>query len=413
VEVRRGDFVRCDVLVIGAGISGLVAAQKASKEGLDVVIIEKQPSVGFPFTKIDITEGVGIEDIINELKLKILDKSKKSKWISPNNSFLLKSEIVDLFIKRGTDGDSFERTTLNRILDLGCGVFSDVNNVSLRYESDGVKIVNFKKNGRKITVKPLMIVGADGSKSATLLSSPLRKGKKHSVYIEGFGVIAENLDMPSRLTHVFLDEHALPGGYFFLSKSSGGIGVASAVMNYTKPKGIGVGTYFWDFITYNKYLRDVFKKSSNKKYFVGGCESFQLDRRSYKNILLVGNAAGLLDPLFGYGVNQAIYSGYWAARSIKENLGGGYEIICGGYEKRLDSSLLPAIKSGMKMRMVFDSLKNRHFDMLIGALNHISEEVDDIDDFLDNPVKYPVPLAKSLIRQPRLLGLTRYMLRMF
>lgn len=205
----------------------------------------------------------------------------------------------------------------------------------------------------------------------------------------------------------------MPRGYFFLSKSSNGLGVASVAMNYSKPKGIGVDTYFWDFVTYNKYARDIFRKSSNKKYFVGGCESFELDRRSYKNILLVGNAAGLLDPLFGYGVNQAIYSGYWAAKAIEENLDGGCEKVCEAYEMELSRSLLPDIKSGVKMRLVFDSLKNRHFDRLVSTLSNISNEVDDIDDFLDNPIKYPVPLAKSLVRQPRLLGLMRYMSRMF
>jgi len=405
--------VRCDVLIIGAGISGLVAAQKASKEGLDAVIIEKQPSVGFPFTKIDITEDVGIGNIIDELKLKILDKSKKSKWISPNNSFILNSKIVDLFVKRGIGRDSFERTALNRALSFGCELIASASNINLRYEHGGVSEVNFRKDGKKIAIKPSVVIGADGSKSSVLASSPLKKRKKHNVYLEGFGITAENLDIPSGLTHIFFDEYVLPGGYFFLSKSSKGLGVASVAMNYSEPKGIGVDTYFWDFVTYNKYMRDVFRKSSNKKYFVGGCESFELDRRSYKNVLLVGNAAGLLDPLFGYGVNQAIYSGYWAAKAIKENLNEGCEKVCEEYEMELGRSLLPDIKFGMKMRLVFDSLKNRHFDRLVSTLSHISNEVEDIDDFLSNPVKYPLPLAKSLIRQPRLLGLMRYMIRMF
>jgi hypothetical protein len=79
----------------------------------------------------------------------------------------------------------------------------------------------------------------------------------------------------------------------------------------------------------------------------------------------------------------------------------------------LGRSLLPDIKSGMKMRLIFDSLKNRHFDRLISTLKHISEEVEDIDDFFSNPAKYPIPLAKSLVRQPRLLGLMRYITKMF
>jgi len=404
--------VRCDVLIIGAGISGLVAAQKASKEGLETILIEKQPFVGFPYRKIDITEDVGIKDIVDELKLRILDRSKKSKWISPNNSFILNSKIVDLFIKRGGDRDSFERTALNRALSFGCELIMNAGSINLKYGCNGVSEVSFRKNGKRIAIKPSVIIGADGSRSNVLASSPLKKRKKH-VYLEGFGITAENLDMPSGLTHIFFDEYVLPGGYFFLSKSSKGLGVASVAMNYSEPKGIGVDTYFWDFVTYNKYVRDIFRKSSNKKYFVGGCESFELDRRSYKNVLLVGNAAGLLDPLFGYGVNQAIYSGYWAAKAIKENFNGGCEKVCEEYEMELGRSLLPDIKSGMKMRLVFDSLKNRHFDRLVSTLNNISSEVEGIDDFLNNPVKYPLPLAKSLIRQPRLLGLMRYITKMF
>lgn len=195
--------MRCDVLIIGAGISGLVAAQKASKEGLETVLIEKQSSVGFPYRKVDITEDIGIKRIVDELKLRILDKSKKSKWISPNNSFVLNSKIGDLFVKRGTDRDSFERTALNRALNFGCELITSASDIHLRYGYDGVNEVSLRDNGKKIAIKPSVVIGADGSKSAVLDSSPLKKRKKHNVYIEGFGVTAENLDMPSRCTHIF------------------------------------------------------------------------------------------------------------------------------------------------------------------------------------------------------------------
>jgi len=405
--------MRCDVLIIGAGVAGLVAAQKASKEGLDTILIEKQASVGFPYRKIDITVDARIKDILSDLKLHIFDKSKKSKWLSPNSSFLLNSKIVDLFIKRGRDAGSFEKIALNHILNLGCEVFTNAGDIDLKQGRNGVETVNFKIGGRRVAIKSSIIIGADGSRSNVLASLPLRIRKRHSVYLEGFGITAENLNMPSRLTHVFFDGHILPGGYFFMSKSSKGLGVASVVMNYSKPKGIGIDTYFWDFVTHNKYVKDIFRKSSNKKYFVGGCESFELDRRSYRNVLLVGNAAGLLDPLFGYGVNQAIYSGYWAAKTIKDNLSEGCEKVQEEYEMRIARNLLPDIRFGMKMRLVFDSLENKDFDRLISALNSISYEVDDIDDFLDNPVKYPLSLAKSLIKQPKLLGLMKHMIRMF
>jgi succinate dehydrogenase/fumarate reductase flavoprotein subunit len=45
-ERPTSDEWHCDVLVVGSGASGLVAAIAAKHHGLDVCVVEKQPQIG-------------------------------------------------------------------------------------------------------------------------------------------------------------------------------------------------------------------------------------------------------------------------------------------------------------------------------------------------------------------------------
>ena len=61
---------KCDVLIIGAGPSGLFTALCLSKKGHHTIIIEKNNKIGITKTKYDITEGNRIESILSEVKIR-------------------------------------------------------------------------------------------------------------------------------------------------------------------------------------------------------------------------------------------------------------------------------------------------------------------------------------------------------
>jgi hypothetical protein len=86
---------------------------------------------------------------------------------------------------------------------------------------------------------------------------------------------------------------------------------------------------------------------------------FRKPPRSGKS-LLVGEAAGFQDYLFGFGMVFAFLSGYLAAKSIKE--GKDYEQLCANF-------FGPQLKIGLTNRRFFESLSNKQFENMIKILN--------------------------------------------
>ena len=62
-----------------------------------------------------------------------------------------------------------------------------------------------------------------------------------------------------------------------------------------------------------------------------------------ENVLLVGDAAGLLDPLMGEGIYAAIWSGCTAARHLAEYADGRVADL-GGYQRELDAEFMPELR---------------------------------------------------------------------
>lgn len=82
---------------------------------------------------------------------------------------------------------------------------------------------------------------------------------------------------------------------------------------------------------------------------VGGIGSFSLNHSFTKgNALLVGEAAGLQDLLWGFGIRTAITSGHLAAQSL---------LLNEDYGKLIESSLYPNLKASLVNRHLWEILK--------------------------------------------------------
>ena len=72
--------------------------------------------------------------------------------------------------------------------------------------------------------------------------------------------------------------------------------------------------------------------------------------------ITVGEAAGLQDFLWGFGIRHAIHSGHLAARAIDENL---------DYVQLIAREIRPLVRASMINRMFYDGLGNRGYTAMI------------------------------------------------
>ena len=72
--------------------------------------------------------------------------------------------------------------------------------------------------------------------------------------------------------------------------------------------------------------------------------------------ITVGEAAGLQDFLWGFGIRHAIHSGHLAARAIHEGL---------DYSTLIEREIRPLVRASLTNRMFYDRVGNRVYTALI------------------------------------------------
>ncbi|MCZ7357541.1 MAG: NAD(P)/FAD-dependent oxidoreductase [Candidatus Methanoperedens sp.] len=274
-----------DVIIIGAGPAGSVTATAVAKAGYRVLVLEKNQKCMSPCAGY----------ISNTINLELPDPSviqskiTKMRTYSPDLSF----HDFDLngFV---VDRPSFDRSLVVR----AAGEGADIKWGSpLTVLSCGV--VKFSKG----EAKGRIIVGADGvfSKTAALLGLHRQKVAVCAQYhLKGTKPIPNTAE-------IFFNADYAPGGYAWVYPT----GEDSAK--------VGVGTTSGN---PRKYL-DAFVKASirfggkNTEYITGALPISALrEKLCFGNILLVGDSAGMCDPVTGAGINNAMIAGEIAGRTI-------------------------------------------------------------------------------------------------
>lgn len=402
-----------DAVVLGAGAAGTVAALKLSREKCKTLLIDRTARVGgHSAGKVDITQDSGIRGMILELgipRTPFVSHSSKSEWNSRNSSFLLESSVTDLFVARGSREDSLEALVSGKAEDAGCELRLSTQVKILEIGEGGFSALELESNGSRSMVEADCIIAADGTRSPFARSCFPVLAREREVVISGHGALASGLGLDGRPTQIYFDSELLPGGYFYMGVCGKyGEGVAAAVVDSALARGRGAKWFFDAFAKKNKSVRDALSRARVESTFTGSCSAGGMPSRHYRNALFVGDAARLLDPLLGYGLNHAIFSGYHAARAYAEKHEEGSEAVAREYEAALAAKVLPELKDGERAKRVFNRLSNQDLDMLVGFLDRISEQVK-LDDFFGNPSHYPAQLIGTLLSRPKFALLLRHL----
>ena|GEM_PF-1151503 len=386
------------MLVVGAGPAGAVAALYCSKSGLDTVLVEKNRKVGLHAGKrLDSSPDTNFElsKIVKELKLHTEHYVRTSKWFHLPSArfFVLNSEMGEYYFKRGSDDDSFEHSTVALALDHGCKLLLGTEIERLRYGNgpDSYEVLLRLRGEAGVKeeqiIRPKVIIAADGCRSSLHTHLNLKK----RVYRIGriFGVTGEGFSEDGS-SEVYFDASAIPGGYFYILTARSGLSTAAIVM----PGEADVKRRFYVFVSKN--MPDRIKRVENE--FSGSATIFRLSRLRKGNVLFVGDAAGLIDPLLGYGMAPAIISSYLAARCCVNAL----------QEERVDISLLRTYEKEAKkkfcgrlafiLRNIFEALDNEDLKFVFEITDELQEKGVDIGKLKFDVVNMIYVLALSCMR---------------
>ena len=374
--------IKCDVLIVGAGIAGSTCASVLNKLGInDFILLERSKEIGLSHSqKIDFAEDKGLKKLLNKYNLPVLKETNVSRWFAPNyEMFEFKSKINDIWFKRG-DKNSYENIVLK---NLDVMTNTDVVNI----EKGIVTAVNKTKN-KKSTYEPKSIIIASGN------SLPyFNKDKKNMIiqplYANGF--VFDYLNIDPDIPHIFFDNNVSNGSYLFMVQdSTEKFGYLAYAGTYNKLVSIKD-------LEKNKIIKNAISKANIIKPIHGTVYAGKQCSLTYDNMLFVGDAANLMDPFLSYGITNSIKSGIFAAEAIANN-----DNMIKQYQSAINMDISNELKKQLKMRNFFNKLDNEDMNSIIKLLNTLNKD-GDIEKLLDNPLKLIIRLTPYIIKQIRIL----------
>jgi digeranylgeranylglycerophospholipid reductase len=310
---------RYDVVVVGAGPAGSVAARIAARSGLSVLLIEKRQEVGSP---VRCAEGIGHAALVPFL-------APSSRWIAstvdkavittigPSGSETVRAE--------GGCGYILERRVFDRVLaqeaaKSGAHLAVKCAATGLLMESGVVRGVRVRGLGGETDVEARVTIAADGVESqvgrwAGLNTTlPLRDTMTCAQYL------LAGIDIDPTCCYYVIGEEVAPGGYGWVFPKGArcanvGLGVQADLSGTVSPM-----EYLQRFIEDRPHLA----AGSPVTLVVGGVP-VALPPASIVTggLLLVGDAARQVDPLTGGGIGTGMaaagIAAEVAAAAIAEN----------------------------------------------------------------------------------------------
>ncbi len=289
-----------DVIVVGGGPGGASAARALAQRGVRVLLLDKAPfprhkpcggalsakvlSLGVDFSEV-------VEDVVTEAVFSAAGETAVPYRARKPLAFMVQRE-------------RFDQLLLNQAEEMGVRVFHGHRVTQVHEGAHSVEVVS--DHG---TFRAPLLVGADGAQG-TVARSFGRSPSRIALALDA------RISAPDRVREawkgkVLIDFGAIPFGYGWIfpkacDLSTGVLGVKDKVRR--------VPTYLEQFLDRQGRLTGPRKVTG----FPIPLPAWSLNPVGSSRVILVGDAAGLVDPLTGEGIYFAMRSGLIAATAIVE-----------------------------------------------------------------------------------------------
>lgn len=278
----------CEVIIVGGGPAGLSAAKKLSESGKQVLLLEKNKTIG-PKVCAGGIPSVAVKEF--NLPTELLDlETKEMTFHTPlqNKTFIL----GDFFYT--VDRKNLGAWQLSKLK--GSSISIRTSSAVTKIEKDCVVVNGSERIGYKY------LVGADGANSIVRKYAGLKT--------ENFSIAVQYVIPTDRFKNVeiFFDHSAIKLGYVWIFPHRNYVSIGCGTEpRYYSTKKITEGFGRW----LKKYHIDISRarfEAFSINYDYRGCE--------FGNVYLAGDAAGMAGGLTGGGIYQALVSGEEIAKKI-------------------------------------------------------------------------------------------------
>lgn len=380
----------CDVLVVGAGPAGSMAAKTAAEKGADVIIIEEHEVPGTP---VYCAEGLSIGGIkdggLDAVPPYVTQQIHTARIIAPNGNSLDMSS--DNWTGFTLDRQVFDKALADNAVDVGVSLMTKTRAVDVI--CDGKQIIGVKalKDEEEILLHAKVVIGADGHWSIIRRRAGLVNYFPDYLTCAQYRLGDLNLEDPT-VNEFYIGEKYSPGGYAWVFPK--GKSVANVGLGVRKRHEKAAIEYLKTFIGNDPRLRNakILKKTGGICPVSGTIEKYIMN-----GLMLVGDAAGMLIPMTGAGIHSSIESGKMAGKVAAEAImeSDVSEKRLHEYKVEFDKQWGKRIKESGRIMKMLDKFTD-------DDLNNLSEIVTKKDILaMANGENVAVALAGIVKRSPR------------
>ncbi|MDI6783228.1 MAG: NAD(P)/FAD-dependent oxidoreductase, partial [bacterium] len=332
-----------DVIVVGLGPAGATASYELSKAGFNVLALEEKklprykPCAGGLSLKIEKVLSFPdwrdlIENAVYDLILSYKGKDSQRFHSEKPLAYIVSRDKFDYYLAnqaRKAKAEIHEEEVVSLIHENANDV--DVHSVHFLDKQ--------YKEKREYRYRARYVIGADGgfSQVGISLCAPHFEPDTalNGLITEVEAEVNPSLDFDKAI-YIYFGMEQKGYGWIFPKSTKYVVGMTQELGKRRKRKEPPEPNWFEDFMANQQILKNI-KRQKLVGHIIPRYQDYG-HLRYTDRVLLVGDAAGLVDPFLGEGIYYAIRSGQLAAQTIQKALSGKLQTLA-EYEERVNAEI--------------------------------------------------------------------------
>jgi digeranylgeranylglycerophospholipid reductase len=364
--------MKCDLIVVGAGPAGSMAAKTSAEKGLDVVLLEKRQEIGDPVRCGELVYKEALSKLITADPSWIAAEVKDTKIYAPDGTGLsLSSSQPSHHSCYVLNRKVFDRHLATEAARAGASIMVKTRALGILVKDCRPCGIQVLHHGERMEIKAPLIIGADGIESKVGRWAGIDTVLKPEDLGTCIQFLVQDNTIDEDCCKFFIGNKIAPGGYAWCFPKGGttanvGLGIQGSLSKPGKPLNL-----------LKMLVNELMPRASILEIVSGGVPcSGPLKTCVADGVMLVGDAARQSDPLIGAGIISGMIAGVMAgevaANSVlKEDTSA---IALKTYEERWQQKMGMYASKNYELKRILTKMTDNDLNDIFHALNkeHVS-----------------------------------------